>query len=65
MNTNDEKSTEELLFQLVHHNYVHSYVFLLGVRTHLDYINAILINLSQREIQKLQRIQNMAAKIIV
>ena len=35
------------------------------VMSHLDYINAILINLPQREIQKLQRIQNMAAKIVL
>ena len=34
------------------------------VMSHLDNINAILINLPQREIQKLQRIQNMAVKII-
>ena len=33
------------------------------VMSHLDYVNAILINLPQREIQKLQRIQNMSAKI--
>ena len=33
------------------------------VMSHLDYVNAILINLPQREIHKLQRIQNMAAKI--
>ena len=33
--------------------------------SHLDYMNAILINLPQREIQKLQRIQNMAAKIVL
>ena len=33
------------------------------VMSHLDYMNAILINLSQREIQKQQRIQNMVAKI--
>ena len=35
------------------------------VMSHLDYVNAILINLLQREIQKLQRIQNMAAKVIL
>ena len=35
------------------------------VMSHLDYINAILINLSQGEIQKLQRIQNMAAKVVL
>ena len=35
------------------------------VMSHLDYINAILINLPQREIQKLQRIQNMAAKVCI
>ena len=33
--------------------------------SHLDYVNAILINLPQREIHKLQRIQNMAAKIVL
>ena len=31
----------------------------------LDYVNAILINIPQREIQKLPRIQNMAAKIVL
>ena len=35
------------------------------VMSHHDYMNAILINLPQREIQKLQRIQNMAAKIVL
>ena len=35
------------------------------VMSHLDYVNAILINLPQREINKLQRIQNMAAKIVL
>ena len=35
------------------------------VTSHLDYVNAILINLPQREIQKLQRIQNMAAKVVL
>ena len=35
------------------------------VMSHLDYVNAILINLPQREIQKLQRIQNMAAKVVL
>ena len=35
------------------------------VMSHLDYVNAILINLAQREIHKLQRIQNMAAKIVL
>ena len=35
------------------------------VMSHLDYVNAILINLPQREIHKLQRIQNMAAKIVL
>ena len=35
------------------------------VISHLDYVNAILINLPQREIHKLQRIQNMAAKIVL
>ena len=33
--------------------------------SHLDYVNAILINLPKREIHKLQRIQNMAAKIVL
>ena len=35
------------------------------VMSHLDYANAILINLPQREIQKLQRIKNMAAKVVL
>ena len=35
------------------------------VISHLDYVNAILINLPQRETHKLQRIQNMAAKIVL
>ena len=35
------------------------------VMSHLDYVNAILINQPQREIHKLQRIQNMAAKIVL
>ena len=35
------------------------------VMSHLDYVNAILINLPQREIQKLQRIQNMVAKDVL
>ena len=35
------------------------------VMSHLDCVNAILINLPHREIQKLQRIQNMAAKIVL
>ena len=35
------------------------------VMSHLDYVNAILVNLPQREIHKLQRIQNMAAKIVL
>ena len=35
------------------------------VMSHLDYVNAILINLPQREIQKLQRIKNMTAKIVL
>ena len=33
--------------------------------SHLDYVNAMLINLLHREIQKLQRIQNMAAKVVL
>ena len=35
------------------------------VMSHLDYVNAILKNLPQREIHKLQRIQNMPAKIVL
>ena len=35
------------------------------VMLHLDYINVILINLPHREIQKLQRIQNVAAKVVL
>ena len=35
------------------------------VMSDLDYINAILINLPKREIQKLQMIQNMATKIVL
>jgi len=33
------------------------------VISHLDYANAILVNLSKKSLQPLQRIQNMAAKI--
>ena len=35
------------------------------VMSQLDYVNAILVNLPQREIQKLQRIQIMAAKVVL
>ena len=35
------------------------------VMSHLEYVNAISINLPQSEIQKLQRIQNMAAKVVL
>ena len=35
------------------------------VMSHLDCVNVILINLPQREIHKLQRVQNVAAKIVL
>ncbi len=38
---------------------VHSFIF-----SHIDYCNALLYDLPQYQIQKLQRIQNMAAKLI-
>ena len=33
--------------------------------SYLNYMNAILTNLPQKEIKKLQRIQNMATKIVL
>ena len=35
------------------------------VMSHLDYMNAVLRNLPQTEIKKLQRIENMAAKVVL
>ena len=60
MNLQRIKTIYHMLSQEAYHQ------LMLGlVISHLDYVNAILINLPQGEIQKLQRIQNMAANIIL
>ena len=60
MNLQRIKIIHHMLSQEVCHQ-----VILGLVMSHLDYVNAILINLPQREIHKLQRIQNMSAKIVL
>ena len=43
----------------------HTAVLAMVIYSHLDYVNAIMVGLPEKHIGKLQRVQNMAAQVVL
>ena len=66
MQSNYAKHPSNQKYKIHYHNISNTHTLVLGsVMSHLDFCNSVLFGLPQKSIKKLQRLQNIAAKLVL